>query len=92
MAISKQQVSKYRGKKVYAVKKDGTIVTGTLAQISGNRLIITQSKGKKVQTKALIPLVLFDLLAIGLYSGYGGYGGYGGYDGGYGGYGYPGYY
>ena len=75
MAISKQQISKYRGKKIYAVKKDGTVVTGTLAQIQGNRLIFKPEKGKNVQTKALIPLVLFDLLAVGLYSGYGGYGG-----------------
>ncbi|MNN63504.1 hypothetical protein D3C81_1788880 [compost metagenome] len=45
-----------------------------------------------MKTKAIIPLVLFDLLAIGT-APYGyGYGGYGGYGGGYpygNGYGYP---
>ncbi|SFT09031.1 50S ribosomal protein L33 [Paenibacillus sp. BC26] len=84
MAVSKQQISKYYGKKIYAVKKDGTVVTGTLSQIQGNRVILTQEKGKTVKVKFLLPLLLFDLLAIGLFTGFGGYGGY--YDG-YGGYG-----
>ncbi|MBM7568855.1 50S ribosomal protein L33 [Paenibacillus sacheonensis] len=86
MAISKKELAKYTGKKIYAVKKDGTVVTGTLAQISGNRVVLVQEKGKTVKTKALLPLVLFDLLAIGLFTGFDGFG-YGGYDGyGYGGY------
>ncbi|MFF2908842.1 hypothetical protein [Paenibacillus sp. NPDC057934] len=95
-AVTKKQVMKLVGKHIVAVKKDGTKVSGKLVRISGNRLILQRSSGKKVQTKALIPLVLFDLLAVGTapyaYGGYGGapYGG-GGYGyGGYGGYG-PGY-
>lgn len=62
-------------------------MSGKLIRISGNRLVLEQPKGKKVKTKAIIPLVLFDLLAIGTapyaYGGYP-YGVYGGY--GYGGY------
>lgn len=81
MAVSKKQISKYYGKKIYAVKKDGTIVTGTVTQIRGNRVILTQyrqGKGKTVKAKFLIPLLLFDLLAIGLFAGFGGVGGFGG--------------
>ncbi|ETT47231.1 MULTISPECIES: hypothetical protein [unclassified Paenibacillus] len=87
--VTKQQVIKLIGKHIVAVKKDGSRVTGKLVRISGNRLILQRISGKKVQTKALIPLVLFDLLAIGTapYAYGGGYGGgYGGnpYGGGYG--------
>ena len=98
--VTKAQVIKLVGKNIVAVKKDGSKVTGKLLRISGNRLILQRVSGKKVQTKALIPLVLFDLLAVGTApyaygGGYGGYGpgpGYGGYGPGpgYGGYG-PGY-
>ncbi|WP_379132718.1 hypothetical protein [Paenibacillus sp. sgz500958] len=86
--VTKQQVMRLIGKNITAVKKDGTKVTGKLIRISGNRLIVQRVSGKKVQTKALIPLVLFDLLAVGTAPyAYGGYG-YGGAP--YGGYGYPG--
>ncbi|REE94625.1 hypothetical protein A8990_101421 [Paenibacillus taihuensis] len=83
MAVSKSQISKYYGKQIYAVKKDGTIVTGTLTQIQGNRVVLTQytqGKGKKAQAKFLFALLLFDLLAIGLFAGFGEFGGF---DGGY---------
>ncbi|WP_274652934.1 hypothetical protein [Paenibacillus humicola] len=86
MAVSREKAGKLCGKRIYAVKKDGTVVTGKLVRIQGNRLVIEQEKGKRVKTKALLPLVLFDLLAIGTapyYGGgyYGGYGPYGGYPG-----------
>lgn len=85
--VTKSQVTKLIGKHIVAVKKDGSKVTGKLVRVSGNRLILQRVSGKKVQTKALIPLVLFDLLAIGTapYAYGGGYG-YGGvpYGGGYG--------
>lgn len=64
-AVTKHDVKKLIGKHIYAVRKDGTKVTGKLLRISGNRLILERSKDKKVKTKAIIPLVLFDLLAIG---------------------------
>jgi hypothetical protein len=92
------------GKNIVALKKDGTRVTGKLVRISGNTLIVAPQKGKKVQVKAIIPLVLFDLLAIGTapfayggfgYDGFGyggGFGGYGGGFGGYGGFGGPGFF
>jgi hypothetical protein len=90
--VKRQDVKKLIGKPIYAVKKDGAVVTGLLKSLNGNRLVLERPKGKGVSTKAVIPLVLFDLLAIGTYGGYGGgfgYGGYGGY--GYGGYPYGGY-
>lgn len=94
MTISKSQAQKLIGKQIYAVHKNGQRFTGKLVRISGNKLVLKHKKGGKVQTKALIPLVLFDLLAIGATQPYGygggyGYGGYGGYP--YGGYGYGGY-
>ncbi|WP_010270599.1 hypothetical protein [Paenibacillus senegalensis] len=97
--ISRQQVQKLLGQKIYAVKKDGARVSGKLVQIKGNRLYVQSGKGK-VKTKAIIPLVLFDLLAIGTapyaYGGYGPYGyspyGFGGYGPYGGGFGYPGFF
>ncbi|MNE60211.1 hypothetical protein D3C76_1364520 [compost metagenome] len=89
--VTKREAQKWLGKSITAYKKDGSIVTGKLVKISGNQLIVVQNSRKKVKTKAIIPLVLFDLLAIGTAPyGYGyGYGGYG-YGGGYPyGYGYP---
>lgn len=95
--IRKEDVRKLIGKDILAVKKDGTQVTGKLVRISGNTLIVAPQKGKKVQVKAIIPLVLFDLLAIGTapyaYGGFGGYGFGGGFGypyGGFGGFGGPG--
>ncbi|MDQ0195109.1 hypothetical protein [Paenibacillus wynnii] len=100
--VTKKQVMKLIGKNIVALKKDGTKISGKLLRISGNRLIVQRVSGKKVQTKALIPLVLFDLLAVGTAPyNYGGYGyggapygsGYGYGGGGYGvggGYGYNG--
>ncbi|RUS45455.1 50S ribosomal protein L33 [Cohnella sp. AR92] len=90
--VSRDQVSKLVGKSIYAKLKDGSVVSGKLVRVSGDQLILEApkaSKGKKVQTKAILPLALFDLLAIGTAPfAYGGYygGGYGyGYDGFYGG-------
>ena len=83
--ISRADAQKLVGKQIYAVRKDGSVASGKLVRIQGNQLVLERPRGKKVQTKAIIPLVLFDLLAIGTVAG--GYGGYGyGYDGyGYGG-------
>jgi hypothetical protein len=102
-SVTKAQAQRWVGKNITATKKDGTLITGKLLKISGNRLIMQRNSKKKVQTKAIIPLVLFDLLAIGTspyVTGYGvGYGpgyaaygnnGYGGNSGNvYGGGGYP---
>lgn len=93
--VSKTEVQKLIGKNIVATNKNGSIVTGKLVRISGNRLILQRNSGKEVQTKAIIPLVLFDLLAIGTapYAGAGyGYGspysgvGYGNVNNVYGGY------
>ncbi|WP_419871901.1 hypothetical protein [Candidatus Pristimantibacillus sp. PTI5] len=104
--VSKQDVRKLIGKSIYAVRPDGSVVTGKLVKVHQNKLIIApleNEKGKVVQTKAILPLVLFDLLAIGTLPFFGGgFGGGGccnnnfknqccfdggGYGGGYGGYG-----
>lgn len=96
--IRKSDVRKLVGKQIVALKKDGTSVSGKLVRISGNTLIVAPQKGKKVQVKAIIPLVLFDLLAIGTapyaygggfgYGGFGpGFGGFGGFGPGFGGFG-----
>jgi len=95
--IRKEDVRKLVGKQIFAIKKDGTSVSGKLVRISGNTLIVAPQKGKKVQVKAIIPLVLFDLLAIGTAPfaygggfGYGGFGpgfGFGGFGPGFGGFG-----
>ncbi|MDR0267377.1 hypothetical protein [Paenibacillus sp.] len=77
-AVTRKQAQKLIGQHIVAVKKDGNLVTGKLVRISGNRLILQRTKGKNVQTKAIIPLVLFDLLAIGTAPFAGGfYGGFG---------------
>jgi len=94
-SVTAQHARKLVGQPIYAVRKDGGIVTGKLVRVSGNRLYVRpEVKGKPVRTKAILPLVLFDLLAIGTapYAyGYG-YGGYGGYGYPYVGYGYPGFF
>ncbi|MEK3733879.1 MULTISPECIES: hypothetical protein [Paenibacillus] len=85
--VSKAQAQQYVGKTIVAYKKDGSVVTGKLVRIAGNRLYVQTRSGKKVKTKALAPLVLFDLLAIGTapYAyGYGYPGAFGGYPGGFG--------
>lgn len=93
--VTKEQARSLIGQKIYVQHKDGTIVSGKLLEVKGNRLVLEPGKGKKVKTKAIIPLVLFDLLAIGTAPfAFGGFGGYGGYGGGYpygGGNGYSGY-
>ncbi|WP_199615664.1 hypothetical protein [Paenibacillus alkalitolerans] len=87
--VTKQQVKSLVGKHVIARKKDGTLVSGKLVKIQGNQLLLRSGKGKTVKTKALLPLVLFDLAAIGA-SPYV-YGPYAySYGGGYPWYGYPG--
>lgn len=88
-AVTRKQVEKLVGKVIFATRKDGSQVSGKLIRISGNRLVLQPNRKKKVNTKAIIPLVLFDLLAIGTAPYIGAYGGgYGGYGPGYGGPGY----
>ncbi len=80
-SVTKTQARRWIGKNIVATKKDGALVSGKLLRISGNRLILQRNSGKIVQTKAIIPLVLFDLLAIGTapyVTGGFGYGGFGG--------------
>lgn len=62
--VTRAEAMKLIGKNIVAVKKDGTRVTGKLLKVSGNKLVLKRLGGKKVRTKAILPLVLFDLLAI----------------------------
>lgn len=79
--VTKAAARKLIGKQIYAVKKDGAKVSGILRGVQGNQLIVELPNKNKVKTKAFIPLVLFDLLAIGTSPyGFDGFG-YGGFDG-----------
>jgi hypothetical protein len=62
--VSKKDVQKLLGQHIYALKKDGSVLKGKLLQIRGNKLFLSH-KDKQVKTSAILPLVLFDLLAIG---------------------------
>ena len=88
--VRKQDAAKLLGRQIWAIKKDGTRVTGKLVKISGNKLYLSKGKNKAA-VKALGPLLLFDLLAIGTGPfGYGyPYGGFGGFGSPYGGFGSP---
>ncbi|MFC5701981.1 hypothetical protein ACFPVX_11840 [Cohnella faecalis] len=79
--VSASEARKLIGRQIYAVRKDGSVVTGKLVRVQSNRLVLEQPKGKNVQTKAIIPLVLFDLLAIGTTPFGFGFGGGFGFDG-----------
>jgi hypothetical protein len=69
---SRSQANKLVGKHVYAVRHNGSVVQGKLIRVSGDELMLEPTDGK-ARTKAILPLVLFDLLAIGTAPfGYGG--------------------
>jgi hypothetical protein len=86
------KVRKLVGKQVVASHRHAGIISGKLVKVSGTHMYVQTShrNGKKVKTSAILPLALFDLLAIGTAPyAFGGF--YGGYP--YGGfYGYPGYF
>ncbi|PQP82564.1 hypothetical protein C0Q44_14105 [Paenibacillus sp. PCH8] len=62
--VTRTEAMKLIGKNIVAIKKDGTRVTGKLLKVSQNKLVLKRLGSKKVRTKAILPLVLFDLLAI----------------------------
>jgi hypothetical protein len=81
--VTLSEAQRLIGQHIYAMRKDGTVVTGKLMSIKGNELSLKQHDNGKVRTKAIIPLVLFDLLAIGTSPfAFGGFGGFG-YGGGF---------
>ena len=83
--MKQADAKKLVGKKVYAVHKNGRTISGKLVKVSGNTLYVQPQliSGKKVRTSAVLPLALFDLLAIGTspfaFGGvpFGGFGGFG---------------
>ena len=95
-SVSASEAKKWIGQEIVAVRKDGSQVTGKLVSVSGDKLILEPIGGKDAGTRAIIPLVLFDLLAIGtlpfIGGGFGGPYGDCGPQGGFygGGYGYGG--
>jgi hypothetical protein len=74
--VSRSQAKELVGQQVYALRSDGTVVKGRLVKVRGNELFLEPSDGK-ARTKAFIPLVLFDLLAIGTSPFAFGFGGFG---------------
>ena len=80
----RNQIRRLAGKRIYAVTKHGVAV-GKLLRVSGQTAWLRPDSigGKKVKTQAILPLVLYDLLAAGTVP-YGGF--YGPYYGPY----YPG--
>lgn len=52
--VTKRDAEKLLGKDIVAYKKDGSIVTGKLVKISGNRLYVRQKSGKKCIPKRLL--------------------------------------
>ncbi len=88
MQINKKSLRKLTGRTIYVINNKNIKITGKLVKLSGNKIYLqpTSIGNKKVRTSAILPLVLFDLLAVGTspYAlGYGGYPGYGvGYPGG----------
>ena len=62
--VSRSQVRALIGKEIHAVRRDGTVVRGRLIRLRGDELIVEPTDGK-ARTQLFIPLVLFDLLAIG---------------------------
>jgi hypothetical protein len=85
--LNQSAVRKMIGKQVYAVHKRGGKITGKLVKVSGNTLYLQplNKSSKKVRTSAIIPLALFDLLAIGTSPfAFGGSPFFGGFPGGFG--------
>jgi|GEM_PF-201066 len=77
--VSEHEVRKLIGKTIYATRRDGSVVVGKLMRVDHNKLYVeTVGNSKGVQTRAILPLILFDLLAIGLFAGGGWGGGWGG--------------
>lgn len=73
--VSRSRAHQLIGQEIYALKRDGTVVRGRLVRVSGDELILEPTDGK-AHTKLFLPLVLFDLLAIGTLP-------FGGFDGGF---------
>ncbi|MBD8498761.1 50S ribosomal protein L33 [Paenibacillus arenosi] len=72
--VTKSQAEKLIGQHIYAVRQDGKVVSGKLVRISGNELVLTPADGKARTRCFLLPLILFDLLAIGTLGCGGGFG------------------
>jgi hypothetical protein len=77
--VSEYEAKQLIGQTIYATRRDGTVVVGRLVRVDDHTLYVETvgNKSSGVQTRAILPLILFDLLAIGLFAG-GGWGGFGG--------------
>ena len=66
MTVALSDARKLVGKHIYALDRSGRVVSGKLVRIKGHSLYVRPADVKgQARTKAIIPLVLFDLLAIG---------------------------
>lgn len=63
--VTRSEARRLIGKRIYALRKDGTVVSGKLAAVKGDKLYVRAASDQKAHVSALVPLVLFDLLAIG---------------------------
>jgi len=63
--VTRSETRRLIGKRIYALRKDGTVVSGKLVAVKGDKLYVRAASGNKAHVSALVPLVLFDLLAIG---------------------------
>lgn len=63
--VTRSEARRLVGRRIYAVRKDGSVVVGKLLAVKGDVLHVQDASGNKLRTQAFIPLVLFDLLAIG---------------------------
>ncbi|WP_274364928.1 hypothetical protein [Paenibacillus thermotolerans] len=53
--VSKQRKKDYIGKHVVVRKQDGSTVAGKLVAVRGNTVVLRDSRGKVVKTKAFFP-------------------------------------
>lgn len=71
--VSRSQAKELIGKEIYAVRRDGSVVKGRLINVKNYELVLEPLDGK-ARTQAILPLALFDLLAIGTLPFAGGFG------------------
>lgn len=66
--VSPMYAQQFVGQNIQALARDGSVVTGRLVKVDNGVMYLqpiqTEDAGKTVRTKAVIPLVLFNLLAI----------------------------
>ena len=92
--VTRAQVRQLVGHEIIALRQNGSVVHGRLTGLKGDKLMLAPIDGK-AYTQAILPLALFDILAISTspFAGFGGFDGGFGFGGGlgFGGFGFPGF-